>query len=175
MSKKLSKKKIVVYVLVVLAVGAVASLVYVQTRNEPTKQAPTTYSGPSQQDIKDAEDNKGRVQQRREVEDQASSATGVSSVSPQITSVSQNGQEIVVNAYVPGVFEDGGECKAVFTRGSSEVSKTVQAFADATTTSCSPIRVDRSEFNTASTWVVTVSYNSKSAQGVSEVKLLVIQ
>jgi len=68
-----------------------------------------------------------------------------------------------VNAYVPGIFEDGGVCTATFTQGSQTVSKTSEGFQNASYTQCAPFNSNLG----SGEWSVTVKYSSTNAEGSS--------
>jgi hypothetical protein len=72
---------------------------------------------------------------------------------------------VEVRAYISNIIEDGGTCTAKFTQGSQTITKTSQAFKDASTTQCGSINVSRSEFTSAGTWNVTLTYESSAATG----------
>ncbi len=70
-----------------------------------------------------------------------------------------------VNAYVTGVFEDGGTCSATFTQGSTTVNRTSNGFANVSYTQCAPITPN---LPNAGSWSVVVSYSSTAAEGKSQ-------
>lgn len=172
---KSHKKALLITLGITVVVGVTGAVAYQRYSKKDDRPA-ITYSGPTEQDVKDAEDNKQKVEERKDTEAQAKDNPGSQKkqVSPQITNASQLGNEVVVNGYIAGVFEDGGTCKVVFTQGARVVSKSTNAFADATTTSCVPLRIDSGELGTG-TWSVIVSYSSQSAEGASQAQSLVIQ
>jgi hypothetical protein len=87
-------------------------------------------------------------------------ASGKKKVYPVITSVSSN----EVNAYVSGVVEDGGTCKATATSGSQTITASSSGFANVSTTSCAPIKLSLP----SNGWSVVVSYTSGSYEGTSQ-------
>lgn len=175
--RKASKKIILAVLTACIVVGSIAYIVYAQQNKQPTKPSkPITYSGPSEQDKKDAADNKKEVAAQQTIENQpSSSGSQKKQVNPVITNARQSDQQITINAYISGVFEEGGTCTAVATKGSSVVTHKSNAFADATTTSCAPIFIDRSAFPDSGSWSVVVNYSSNSAEGKSQATPLAIQ
>lgn len=174
--RKTSKKVVLAVLTACVVVGSVAYIVYAQQTKQPAKpNKPITYSGPSEQDKKDAEDNKKEVAAQQAIENQSSNTSQKKQVNPVITNARQSAQQITINAYISGVFEDGGTCTAVATKGSASVTRSSKAFADATTTSCAPIFVDRSAFPESGSWNVVVSYSSNTAEGKSQATPLAIQ
>jgi cytoskeletal protein RodZ len=89
----------------------------------------------------------------------ATGSNGKKSVTPVIT----NASTAEVDAYIPGVFEDGGTCTATLIKGTQTIVKISQGFANATYTSCAPIILNNSVAGTG--WTVVVSYNSSTAEG----------
>ncbi|MDO8335941.1 MAG: hypothetical protein Q7T74_04145 [Candidatus Saccharibacteria bacterium] len=176
--KRVSKKIIIIGLIAALIVGMAAYIVYAQSNTDDKKaRKPITYSGPSEQDKKDAADNKANVAKRQEIEQQAKQETSSSKkqVSPVITNANQNGQQVTVTGYVSGVFEDGGTCTLVASKDGTSFTRTSKGFADATTTSCSPFFIDRSAFSEPGSWTVKISYSSSNAEGTSQTRAIEIQ
>lgn len=177
--RKLSKKIIIAVLAAVIIVVISAFFVYAQLNKSSEKpKKPTTYSGPSTQDKSDAEENKQKVKEREEIENntnQSSNQSDKKTVTLVITNASQGGDQITINAYISGVFEDGGICRATITKGDKKVERTTQGFADATTTGCQPFLINKSAFSEAGEWGVVVNYSSPTSEGASQVKIFNIQ
>lgn len=171
---KNKKKPVIILIGVILLIVAIFAGYKFVTRDNAEE-----FSGPTAQDIKDAQDNKKNVEERKRIEEEAKNAspdpTQKRQVSPQIINASQSGEEAFVSASISGVFEDGGVCTLTATQGSRIVTKTAEAFADATTTSCTPFRIPVSEFANSGNWSVVIDYKSSAAEGVSQATELVIQ
>lgn len=136
------------------------------------------YGEPTEQEKQQADQNKDAVVERQKLEQEAANNqnTGqIKQVTPQISTAMQNGQEVLVTAYVPGVFEDGGTCTMTAQLGSQKVTRTSEGFANATNTGCAPFRLSRGDFPQAGNWTVVVQYTSNTAKGVSSEKQLSIQ
>jgi hypothetical protein len=128
---------------------------------------------PTQQD-------KTAVDQHKEDLSNNSSTTptvsnGKQVVTPVIADASQYGDAVEVRSYVASIIENGGTCQITFVHGNTTVTKQVNGLKDATTTRCTNLSVSRSEFSTAGNWSVTVTYNSTTATGSSETKIVSIQ
>jgi hypothetical protein len=92
-----------------------------------------------------------------------------------ITDASQYGSDIEVRAFASNHIEDG-TCTITFSKaGQQTIQKEVQARADASTTICSNLTINRSEFPTGGEWSVVVSYNSQNAKGSSNSQIIKIQ
>lgn len=181
MAKKIHFTKklvaIIVALLVVIAVGGYFFYDRVLNREEnttPTEQA-QQYPGPSPEEKKEAEDNKEALLKRNEERLKPDTSTGVRAVTPVITTSSQNGDQVTITAYVPGIFENGGSCTMKATRGDKTVTKTSEAFANATTTDCAPFFMNKSEFSPVGEWDITITYKSSKAEGTSQPGVLAVQ
>ena len=95
---------------------------------------------------------------------------GASSTNPgskkQVTPVITNASQEQINAYVPGVFEEGGSCTATLTKGNKTVTKTSTGFQNVSYTSCAPINIS-GQLTERGTWSLVLSYNSTTAEGKS--------
>lgn len=87
----------------------------------------------------------------------------------QVAPVITNADQTEVRAFVPGVAEDGGTCTAYFSRGAFSFSKQSSGFSNVNTTTCEPIRLERSDFAQPGDWKVTLTYSSTKAAGSSQV------
>lgn len=119
---------------------------------QPVNLSPPTKEEKNQNDTyKDAIVNDGKPPTNT-----GTGTTGKKSSAVFITSASASG----VNAYVTGVFEDGGTCTATATQGSQVITKTSTGFQNVSYTQCAPISWDTAL--TSGTWNVTVSYTSST-------------
>lgn len=170
-----SKKILLISGLATLVIGVGSFGVYHFFMKDDAPQ----YPGPTEQEIKEAEDHKKMVQERERIEEEAKNNPSRNdqkrTIIPLIINASQNGSEVFISATINGVYEDGGTCTATITQGEKVVTVSSKGFADATTTSCTPIRIDRSEFGSAGEWSVVVSYSSDAAEGQSQPARFVIQ
>lgn len=178
MTKKIrfSKKTALISTAIVLVVVAgIGGYMWYNRDNEvasPEPINPINYDPPTQDEKDQAQANKERIEQETTNQD---SGSGAKSVTPVITNASQIGQQVTVNSYVAGIFEDGGKCTITFTKGTTKITKETDGFANVSTTDCTPLRLDRSEFPQGGDWQVVVSYKSSSAQGSSQSKILTLQ
>lgn len=174
--KEISKKALLI-LSAFIAVSSIALYGIYAYRNHynTAPVEPITYSGPTEQDKKDAEENKKNVESRDNLDSNTQTSSQKKQVNPVITNVSQADGKITINSYVSGVFEDGGICTVQISKDGVSLKRESKGFTDATTTGCAPIALDRSEFIVAGVWSVVVVYNSASSQGESQVKTLNIQ
>ena len=90
-----------------------------------------------------------------------------------IVDASQYDNTIEVRAFVSNHVE-GGTCSYRFTRGNNTINKSLPAHADASTSICPMLEVDRSEFPSSGDWQLVVSYESANAKGLSDTKTVTI-
>jgi hypothetical protein len=102
-------------------------------------------------------------------------STGKKEVSPVVTYANQDGDNIVIRAYVSGIFEDGGTCKATLTLAGESVSSTSKGFGNVSYTSCKSIVVARNQFSSAGNWSLVMKYSSKTAGGSSSAQTVKIE
>lgn len=189
MVKKASSKKNVIIALLAVVIVAGAGLSYWQFVYKPNqakkaaeKQAqewkPNTinYGPPTDKEKQEAQANKDALVQSNAEKTKPTPVTNQKKpVTPVITAANQNSNQVTVTAYTPTIFENGGKCTMTATKGSKKVTKTNDAFANATTTDCAPFLMQRSDFPESGDWNITVSYNSSTAEGTSQAKTLTIQ
>ena len=170
---RLTKRPLLVLgvALVLLIVGG---LTYSQIKNRQPSDQPAAdntssqsddyinLNPPTEQDKQEAEANKKSLAEDQPAPPPASS--GKKQVTPFITSASRS----EVNAYVPGIFEDGGTCTATATKGSQARTASSNGFANVSYTSCQPIHWSLPD----GSWSVIVSYSSSKAQGKSEPQIV---
>lgn len=175
---KSRKKLIIASVAAVLIVAGALGFWYKTTHDTPVYRDPLgqEIAGPTEEEQKEADDNKDEVVKQMEVDEKAAESQNTSdkkAVTPTFTNLSKDSQQVTVNSYISGIFEDGGTCVITATKGSSTVSKSVEAFANATTTDCAPAFLPLSDFS-GGIWSFTIQYNSPKAAGVSAVRTLAL-
>lgn len=180
-TQKLSKRSVII--VGVIAVAIIMGLAYGgwryyqhrQTKSKPV--ATTTNQAESKIDMNPAtsEEKKESEQHKDEIiEQQKNQTTNPAptggNVTPIISYADQYGSNIEVAAFVATVVEDGGTCTLTATSGTNKVTKQVTAVRNAKNTTCPTFSIPRSEFKTAGTWSVVVSYSSTAYNGTSEAK-----
>lgn len=172
--KKIKNKKIIILVpLISLLLVAATALVFKNINSSsspkpPKDIAPQMNLNAATEEEKDqADQNKQRILERDESIENKPQNNSVKSVSPIITYAGQFGQAIEVGGYVPGIFEEGGVCKATFTLNTSTFTKSVGAVRNASSVDCPTISVGTSEFSQKGSWSVILAYSSNSASGSS--------
>lgn len=84
-----------------------------------------------------------------------------------VTRVAQEGDTVTADGYVIGVTEDGGTCTLTLTSGSTKEQVTKPGVADASTTSCAGLEIDRDQLS-AGRWQAVLSYSSPRALGAAD-------
>lgn len=172
-SKK--KKKLPTFILIGVVVVACGALIFVLVRRDSpavpstdsVSQGGINYGPPTEEDKAAVEQNKQELSQGQTTAPTTPAPDGRTVRTPIITYAQQYDANIETTGYIPGVFEDGGTCKATFSKGSLRVVKESAGFADVNRTSCTPIVVPVTEFAEKGKWTVAISYESSSSTGVS--------
>lgn len=180
--KRLSRNQVLIGASALIVILSVAGYLIARGNNTEVPQSPTIttdtsgidYGPPTEEEKAEAERHKEELARQMEQESQPTGSEK-KQVTPVITNASQNGQEAMVSAYIQGIFENGGVCTVTFTKGSQKITKTSEAFADASTTICKSFAVSRSEFDSAGDWQVVVSYSSQTSEGSSQTKNLALE
>lgn len=170
--KKYMKKSIIITIVAVFVVVAtvIGAGVYLNVRNTPNDEVkprtPTVkYAPATPAEKQQATDAKDKIVAQKNntttTPDATSTSDGKKNVTPTITNT--NGS---VNAFVAGIFEDGGTCTATFKKDSNVLTKSSTGFENVSYTQCAPIDLGGG-FLSAGIWSVTVSYSSSTATGVS--------
>lgn len=175
-----NRKKIVVLSLALVALLVTGLSFILLQRSSSSVEIPEgiagrsdiDYSPPTEQEKAAGDAQKDKTIKQQELD---SEQTQHSQANVVITDASYypNDNSVEVRGYISNIFEDGGTCTATFTQGSQTISKTSQAFKDASSTQCGAINVSRGEFPAAGTWNIKLSYQSSTAHGeqVATVKL----
>ncbi len=177
-SKNLLKTTVPLSVALVLAGGLVWFINRKPTINTSTVTPASNigtdgvnYNPPTEQDIKEAEQNKEKLGNK----DTPPTTTPSNTANIVITYAGQYDQDVEVAFYVSNVYEDDGTCSVTLTNGSLSVTKDTKGFKDVRTTVCPPIVIPRAEFPTAGQWTAVVSYTSQTANGTSEQRIIEIK
>ena len=88
-------------------------------------------------------------------------------VTPVVSGVWDEGEQLLVQAYIPGLVEDGGQCTATvtFANGSFAASGSSSATGDAAATWCDQMSIELADSPALS---VVVQYTSKTRTGQSQ-------
>jgi hypothetical protein len=164
MKQKRKNRTIPFVPIAIVVVVAIATALVVQHYHKPVA-IPTTPSGvkltpPTAQEKAQGNENKSTIVQQEQQQTTQTPAGTKKQVTVTITNASNSS----VNAFVSGVFEDGGTCTATFTQGSTTITRTATAFSNVSDTQCPPITPN---LPNANQWSVVVSYSSAAAQGTS--------
>lgn len=175
-NKTNSRYKKIIIVLLVLALFTGGILYWYNSRNNTSdpNQANTgsnqdeanndkiDYSPPTDDEKKAADAVKDPSQPRTTTHSPTQNNSTKKKVKPVITSAESNS----VSAYIPGVFEEGGTCTAVFTKNGTTKTISSKGFQNVSYTQCAPINID-SGFLSQGTWNLSLKYTSTNSEGVS--------
>lgn len=175
-NKKSNKKPLIIIVFLVLALTIVSVYLITKKSNNSTQPANSTaqtedinLNPPTEQDKKEADQRKVELSQNTE----GSSANGIKTVIPFITSWGQSNGNVEVAARVPGIIEEGGTCTLTLKSGNTSKTGTSVAISNVSEVSCGFIPVPRSSLSTGE-WIATVGYSSAKAKGMSESKTIMV-
>ena len=168
--KRLTKRPTIFALVGILLIGAglgylqlkgsrPASETIADTLESPRSGDYVNLNPPTEQDKKDAEENKKAL-----VEEPGTPAPPTSDGKKQVTPEIISADRLEVRAHVPGIFEDGGTCTATATNGSQTEAATSSGFANYSDTQCEPMNWSLPSGG----WLVVVSYSSGTAKGSSE-------
>lgn len=174
--KTLNKKKFLLLALLagLLLIGG--ALAYTNRNNNLPVVVVTTPEGPERIDLnppteeekKETADNKDAIANDQQNGNTPTTTTPgqKKSVKPTITNTTGS-----INAYVAGIFEEGGTCTATFTKGTSSRTKTSAGFQNASYTQCAPISLEPG-FLSPGDWTVSLKYTSEKSEGTSDTQVL---
>lgn len=156
---------------ILIAVGLSTFLYARQTRQtsddwrndinySPATDAEKEYSEAVKDDI---------VENDKKQDDQPQDAGAKKRVLPQVSSWAQRDStsNLTIGGYVDGVIEDGGSCTVVLTKGGQEVSASREGLANAQSTACGSIVIEKAKIE-AGNWSVVLRYSSKTSEGISD-------
>jgi hypothetical protein len=161
-TKKMTKKRKLITIAVIMLSTLVALILleksgvtdfYQKPKSETPAVAENTinYDPPTQDEVK-AGDIQKDIITNEPAKEPAVEASVV------IVDAGQYDEDIEVRAFVSNVIKDG-ECTYIFTSDTgTTLEKKTLAYADASTTPCITLKLQRSEFSSGGTWNVKVKY-----------------
>lgn len=173
-SKKNKKLASVILILLVIT-GLILGGFYYKNRNSDkslNNDQTINYEPATKEEKKQAEDNKDRiVKEQQESNDNPtpSDPNNKISVTPTITNTTGS-----VNAYISGIFEEGGECTAIFTKRQTTLTKSSVGFENVSYTQCAPMTLENG-FLSPGSWEIKVKYLSSTAEGTSASQSIEVQ
>jgi len=180
------KRRVLAPLLIVLfLVAGVSTFLYLQRNSSETAQdnSGINYGPPTEEEQRAGDDIKEQLPDQSDTsnDETENGDEGRSTDTPDkkkasviITDANQYGSEIEVRAFAQGVIEQSGTCYFQFRNDSSTLSRETPARADASSTICGNLVVDKSEFPSTGEWRVTVRYESNSTEGSSEPRIFTI-
>ena len=175
-TQKRKNKTFIVITLVVLVIALLlgtAALAYTQKWwpfNEPESLIidGINYGPPTDEEVENSQDAKKDILE----EDAANSSGDDNDLKKVIIGVSHSevyDGNVEVRAFISGVVEGAGTCTATLTQpGAQTVTKSNEAFIDASTSQCRPILIPLNQFDQKGEWVLVVTYKSPTSYGTSE-------
>lgn len=133
------------------------------SENPQTESSSLNLSPPTEEEQRQASENKEKLINN----DESVSGNSSSSSEVVITSADQYDNNVEVSAYIPSIFEDGGECNALFTKGQEKISKKVAAVKEGRSVFCPLFKIPVDEFSSKGEWTVKIDYKSPITQTTS--------
>lgn len=175
----MKNKKIIVLIILLTACVAVALAAYITTSGSENVQNNTesdaqeiNYAPPTESEKQSGDTIKESVSPKEsdesETTDPDNDPATLQPVTPIITSAGQYDDQIEVRAFIPAIFETDGQCTITFTKGSEIFTQSAAGIADATTTRCDTVVIERSNFPSSGNWQVKVTYESNTSYGESD-------
>lgn len=168
------KKTKVLAVVFALIVLSIAIIYFISNRKHPediSSTAGTTYSPPTEEEKKQAEDNKKELEKRIELESKVPVPTNQNvekkNANPIVSSAGQYENTVEVSSFISDVYEDGGQCKFTLSKDQYIITKNLAGLKDARTTRCPLLKIPRNEFLSTGNWTVKMIYESEKYQGTS--------
>lgn len=168
-NKSSTNKKVLYGFLIVVALALVAGSIYVFKDRSNKKSVDTTeqtinYEPATKEEKKESENAKDKIIEQKNTQSNSSSSSTnqKTPVKPTITNTTGS-----INAYVTGIFEEGGTCTAIFSKDTTTLTKSSTGFQNVSYTQCAPINLDTG-FLSPGKWAVIVKYSSDKSEGSSE-------
>lgn len=171
MITKIKTKKFLIVILCLALLGAGAGAYYFKNKDNKQATSPSSdgvnYNPPTEQEKKEAEENKKSIDEREEQANSQSDPSYPKKVTPVIVSYGQVNNDIKVSSRVPGIFESSGTCTLTLSKAALKVTQTKTAVQNVSEMSCGAITVSRNKLS-AGIWTAQVSYSSSKASGESQ-------
>lgn len=181
-SSNLTKKiTLIIFGVVVISGGVVGAYYITRHNNTPTLTSQNTenekprdlndidYSGPSEADISGSQNaKKNNKSSSNNDSANITNNTSLKRVGVAISYAEFNDGKLEVRSFIPDVIEGSGTCTVTATKGDIVIKRDSQAFIDASSSQCTPIYIDQSEFSEKGKWRIVVTYKSSSSEGTSE-------
>lgn len=184
-TKKSSHKFLFIGIAAILTLAAASYFIYgyttkntwpfqqtYQDSNTSRETNSVDYSPPSDKDLESNQDaknsNESKGDNPTQNTDEGSTNTQKRSVEVGISYADAYENNVEIRAFTPGVIEGNGACTATLTQGQQQVTRTVKAFVDSSSSQCEPIYIPVSEFSSKGEWTLQVTYESPTSSGKSE-------
>lgn len=137
----------------------------ISTATPDTPQSAINFGPPTTQELQETEQHKEQLQQQ--IDNPTPAPSGARTVTPVISSWGQNpDKSLVISAFIPDIYEDGGTCTLTLTMSGTTVTRTAAGHKDVNRTSCENFTIAYSDIKTGD-WMAVIHYDSPSATGNS--------
>lgn len=176
-TKRTSKKRLIVVVLVLFSILTSGLYWYYVVREEnpknPSTEEAVKYAPPTKQEIEETE----RFKQDLGSQDEKSNSTSSNPSNPvsvTISYVAPTSVGIEAGGYISNILENDGTCTLTLTRGSYSVSATSTGIVDVNKTTCPQIRISNDKIPERGEWSAVLGYSSGKNKGFSDSQKVVI-
>ena len=171
-----NKNSLTITVLIVLLVALL--VIYVVRSNNDSDQTPATdyiasdkinFGPPTDNEAAAGDLIKPKLVEEEDATDENSHTSNAQVV---IVDASQYDNTIEVRSFVSNIIENGSCTITITNESGSTITRTVDAAAEASTTLCQGIEIDRSEFTTPGIWNVLVKFTGSSSSGEASTSMV---
>jgi hypothetical protein len=143
-----------------------------------TEQDEINLNPPTEEELQAVEDNKNKLSEEIDKSNNAvpppQKEDGKIDVKPVIGYIEIRDEQIRANGFISTMIEEGGTCTLTLSRGEQKVQTTTTSLADAQSTICGLMLVNKNDVSNGS-WTATLSYSSDKYEGVSDEQIITIQ
>lgn len=177
--KIISHKRLLIVILAAILLIAAAVFYYQNSRNHsdegknPVAEDGINYSPPTEAEKRETEQHKKDLAEKITDEQSQSSQNSSSGKNADVTMtyIFFENNRISTAGIVNNVFEDGGTCTLILTKGSLKVMASSVGITDVNKTTCPPISIGKNQLQSGQ-WSAILEYSSSSAKGSSSTRTI---
>ncbi len=148
--------------IMLVAIGGLVWWFIINPNHTQSSEKKINYNPPTNIEASAGDAQKEKNKEREALENNPPTVT---QANVYIVSAEQFEKTIEIRGYIDNIYEDGGKCTAVLTKGDLRVERTSTAFRDAKTVQCGALDVPIEEFKEAGVWRLDLQYASLKYKG----------
>lgn len=172
-------KRLLIIILVAILLIAAAIFYYQNNRNNndggknPVAEDGINYSLPTEAEKKETEQHKQMLGEKSDSNNNQSTSSNSSNKKADVTMtyIFFENDKVSAAGIVSNVFEDGGTCTLILTKGSLRATARSTGITDVNKTTCPTIDIDHNQLQSGQ-WSAMLEYNSSSAKGSSSTRTI---